>query len=386
MTKKVVIVSAHSPFDGRVFHKEAKSLSNLGYDISVVGWVFNGEGMDDTVDGIRLIFLPFAMNKDQSVFTKARFFRKKVLPEVAKAVISRKPDIIHCYDLSTLPVGIRASKKIKCKLIYDSPEDRPRLEYYQYKLWGIFTYFLERRYLKKVHGVITVSNHIAEKFRKRKIPTEVIYNTPRYDLIGELLKKDIGDIREELGLPRDKTLVGYVGSMNFRKKFDNYIKALKKMDGKVSLVLVGGDEETMKGYRELGEKLGVGKRLLTSTRVDYDKCLKYMYALDIGLQALMSDAMAEHTLPTKIFDYMALKKPYITPPLLDMAAFTRKWKCGFVLNSREPGEIARTIKEAISNPKRLAAMGEKSNQNIRKEFSWEKMEARLGKFYGNILG
>ena len=386
MSAKVVIVSAHSPFDGRVFHKEAKSLANLGYEVSVVGWVFNGDGMDDTVDGIRLVFLPFTMNKEQSVFRKARFFRKKVLPEVVKAVIARKPDIIHCYDLSTLPVGIRASRKIKFKLIYDSPEDRPRLEYYQYKLWGIFTYLLERRYLKKVDGVITVSNHIADKFRKRKIPTEVIYNTPLYDVIGELLAKDMGDIREELGLPRDKTLVGYVGSMNFRKKFDNYVKALKHLNKKVSLVLVGGDEATMKNYRKLAEELGVGKSLFTSTRVDYDKCLKYMYALDIGLQALMSDAMAEHTLPTKIFDYMALKKPYITPPLLDMAAFTRKWKCGFVLDNREPKEIARTITEAISDPKRLKTMGERGNRNIRKEFSWEKMEARLGKFYGKILG
>ena len=386
MTKNVVIVSAHSPFDGRVFHKEAKSLSNLGYNVSVVGWVFNGDGMDDTVDGIRLVFLPFTMNKNQSVFRKARFFRKKVLPEVVKAVISRKPDVIHCYDLSTLPVGIKALKKTKCKLIYDSPEDRPRLEYYQYKIWGIFTYLLERRYLKKVDGVITVSNHIGEKFRKRKIPTEVIYNTPRYDLIKELLAEDIGDVRKALGLPEDKILVGYVGSMNFRKKFDNYIKALKKLDGKVALVLVGGDEETMKGYRELGKELGVEKRLFTSTRVDYDRCLKYMYALDIGLQALMSDAMAEHTLPTKIFDYMALKKPYITAPLKDMATFTRKWKCGFVLKDRTPEEISRAITEAISDPGRLKAMGEESNRNIRKEFSWEKMEARLGKFYEKVLG
>ena len=386
MSAKVVIVSAHSPFDGRVFHKEAKSLANLGYEVSVVGWVFNGDGMDDTVDGIRLVFLPFTMNKEQSVFRKASFFRKKVLPEVVKAVIARKPDVIHCYDLSTLPVGIRALRKIKCKLIYDSPEDRPRLEYYQYKLWGIFTYLLERRYLRKVHGVITVSNHIAEKFIKRKIPTEVIYNTPRYDLIKELLTKEIGDVREELDLPKDNILVGYIGSMNFRKKFDNYVKALKHLDKNVSLVLVGGDEATMKNYRKLAKELGVGKRLFTSTRVDYDKCLKYMYALDIGLQALMSDAMAEHTLPTKIFDYMALKKPYITPPLLDMAAFTRKWKSGFVLDNREPKEIARTIAEAISDPARLKAMGEEGNRNIRKEFSWEKMEARLGRFYKRVLG
>ena len=383
--KRVVMVSGHSPYDGRIFHKEAKSLKKMGYDVTIVGWDFTGHGLAKTDDGITLNFRPFKLDKKKNVFAKARFFKKNVMPVIQREILECRPDLIHCHDLETLPVSVKAAKKERCKLIYDCHDYWPEMEYHQNRLWGMITYFLERWNSGKVDGVVTVSDHLAERFAKRKIPTVVLYNTTRYDTAQNILANDKMNIRSELGLPKDKVIVGYVGAMNYRMNFESYARALTMVDASVVMVFVGGDEGSFKPLRALAKKLGIGERLILVPRVGYEKCLKYIHSFDIGLQALLSDPMAEHTLPTKIFEYMALKIPYIAPDLRDMTEFTKKWDSGYILHDRDPGGIARLISDAISDPGRNAEIGERGHENVRKKFSWERMEKRLKRFYESMF-
>ncbi len=379
------MVSGHNPYDGRIFHKEAKSLFKLGYQVTIVGWDFKGDGLKKVDNGINLEFYPFKLDRGKNIFSKALFFRKKVMPKIRKRIVSHNPDVIHCHDLETLPVGVKAAHLLKCKLIYDCHEYWPEMEYYQNKLWGMVTWFLEYKNVRKVDGVLTVSDHLAEKFKGKKIPTEVLFNTTRYEDAKKLVNSEKKSIRRDLELPKDKIIIGYVGAMNYRMDFDSYVKALPGLETNIVMVFVGGMKTRLEKLTKLAEDLGVEKRLITHSWVDYDTCLKFIYSFDIGLQALISDPMAEHTFPTKIFEYMALKVPYVTPDLRAMADFTKKWKSGYILEERNPEEIAKTITNAVSDPKRKKKIGEKSHMHVKEKFSWEMMEKRLGKFYKRIL-
>ncbi|MDP6157050.1 MAG: glycosyltransferase family 4 protein [Candidatus Thermoplasmatota archaeon] len=383
--KRIVMVSGHNPYDGRIFHKEAKSLVGMGYRATIVGWDFKGDGLKKVDNGVKLEFHPFRLPKGKNIFSKARFFRKKVMPIIQKKILSHKPDIIHCHDLETLPVGVKAARRAKCKLIYDCHEYWPEMEWHQNKIWGVVTWFLEKINVRKVDAVITVSDHLADKFKRKKIPTEVLFNTTRYEDAKKLVNSEKKFFCPELGLPNDKIIIGYVGAMNYRMDFDSYVKALSGLDDNIIMVFVGGAEARLEKLKKLAEGLGVAKRLITHSWVDYDTCLKYIYSFDIGLQALISDSMAEHTFPTKIFEYMALKVPYVAPDLQAMADFTRKWNSGYVLDGRSPDDIIKTITDAVSDPERNKKIGMKSHKNVKEKFSWEIMEKRLGKFYERIL-
>jgi len=380
------MVSGHNPYDGRIFHKEAKSLVGLGYRVSIVGWDFKGDGTKKVENGINLEFHPFKLDKNKNIFSKALFFRNKVMPIIQKKILAHRPDLIHCHDLETLPAGVKAARRAKCKLIYDCHEYWPEMEYHQNKIWGMVTWFLEWKNVRKVDGVITVSDHLADKFKRKKIPTEVLFNTTRYKDAKKLVSSKKNYFRRELDLPDDKIIVGYVGAMNYRMDFDSYVKALRGLEDNIIMVFVGGAQARLDKLTRLAESLGVSERLITHSWVDYDTCLKYIYSFDIGLQALISDSMAEHTFPTKIFEYMALKVPYVAPDLRAMADFTRKWNSGYVLRGRSSEDIVKTITEAVSDPERNIKIGEKSHSNVKEKFSWEIMEKRLSKFYKRILG
>ena len=59
--------------------------------------------------------------KQKNVFRKLK--REHLLQKaVCKAILEQKPDIIHANDLNALIPAYMASRKLKCKLIYDSHE------------------------------------------------------------------------------------------------------------------------------------------------------------------------------------------------------------------------------------------------------------------------
>ena len=46
--------SVHSAFDGRIFHKEAKTLVQVGYDVAIIAQ----HDRQEVVEGVRIIPLP----------------------------------------------------------------------------------------------------------------------------------------------------------------------------------------------------------------------------------------------------------------------------------------------------------------------------------------
>ena len=52
--KVCVLTSVHMPFDGRIFHKEAKSLAKAGYDVTLIA----RHDKEEVVGGVRVLPLP----------------------------------------------------------------------------------------------------------------------------------------------------------------------------------------------------------------------------------------------------------------------------------------------------------------------------------------
>jgi len=64
MRKVCHITTVHPPFDTRIFHKEAKTLVNAGYAVSLVVQ----HDKNETVDGIKIIALPRPKNRFERMF------------------------------------------------------------------------------------------------------------------------------------------------------------------------------------------------------------------------------------------------------------------------------------------------------------------------------
>jgi glycosyltransferase involved in cell wall biosynthesis len=107
------------------------------------------------------------------------------------AVSDFKPDIVHCHDLSALPVGVAIKKEQDCLLVYDSHEINEAVAGTR-GLRRLRLEFLQRRCSRFVDAFITINESIAKYLGEKypKLPKAVILmnatlpddgNQPEYD-------------------------------------------------------------------------------------------------------------------------------------------------------------------------------------------------------------
>ena len=102
---------------------------------------------------------------------------------LATAVTEERPDVIVAHDFEVLSAAVRAKRRTRAPVIYDSHEDWPALIAENDPREARLAALQERRLCGRVDQVVTVSDPIAAKFRKWGRPTSVLYSArPRGEI------------------------------------------------------------------------------------------------------------------------------------------------------------------------------------------------------------
>lgn len=111
------------------------------------------------------------LERDVQYAGKQKSILKKLLREkyrndsVVEAIVAQKPDVIHANDLDALIPSYLASRKLGCRLIYDSHEICCENRMYnKFWLYNQFMKRVERHIVKRVDRMICVSHAAAEYF------------------------------------------------------------------------------------------------------------------------------------------------------------------------------------------------------------------------------
>ena len=112
MSAKVcILTTVHPPFDTRIFHKQAKTLVQAGYDVTLIAQ----HGRDEVVDRVRIIALPKSRNRFTRIFGLTwRVFR---------LALRQQADVYHFHDPELLPAGLLLKLFTGKRVIYDVHED-----------------------------------------------------------------------------------------------------------------------------------------------------------------------------------------------------------------------------------------------------------------------
>ncbi|HKZ47795.1 MAG TPA: glycosyltransferase, partial [Thermoplasmata archaeon] len=194
---RIVMVSAHYELlDGRIFHHEARAAVAAGHEVVLVHWDRKGGGdrEEKTVDGVRTISLPIPIRGN--LLSKAVRFRG-IRKTLAEEVVRQRPDLVHCHDLETLPIGVDVKRELGVPLLYDAHEDYPAMVAMTNRVAARAFARLESRLLARVDRVVTVNEILREKYAKRQ-PTTVVANFPQRSL------------SETRPTPRDRALAGKI--------------------------------------------------------------------------------------------------------------------------------------------------------------------------------
>jgi glycosyltransferase involved in cell wall biosynthesis len=205
--------------------------------------------------------------------------------------------------------------------------------------------YLVRHTVRWVHKVVLCSEHIRDfaEAEEGVLPdqVEVIPNgidPKQFDILV-----DSGDIRGELGIPKDALLLGSIGRLEYQKGYDILLNALAILNREdIHLALIGtGSKEKVLRYQ--AQRLGLSLRThFLGYREDVIPLLK---SFDLYVQPSRFEGM-----PNALMEAMAAGCPVIATAIDGIPELIYDEIHGWLISKAEPRELTHVLSKVLNNP------------------------------------
>lgn len=284
-------------------------------------------------------------------------------------LILAEADIIYTRDKFSLPFGL-----FKKNLVLEA-HSFPR------------NYFLYSPFFKKLKGMVVITKKLKELFTEQGIMAEKILVAPDgVDLEEFDIEDNQKKYREELGLSREKKIVGYVGRLETMKKekgIDVLIEAfkiLKESFDEILLCCVGGPKERAKDYQNLAKSIGLAEKdIIFIDQVKQKLIPKYLKSFDVLVIPFpWVKHYAHYASPLKLFEYMASRRPIVATNLPSIREILND-NNAILVKPADPKTLAEGIKKALLDSKRAGELSDRAFEDVQ-EYTWEKRVKNILEF------
>ncbi len=370
--KVCVLTSVHIPFDGRIFHKEAKSLAKAGYDVVLIARHDRAE----VVDGVRIVPLPEPKNRLQRM--------TKLLWRLFRLAVREDADVYHFHDPELMTVGLLLKLRGK-KVIWDVHEHYPNsiLDKFWISEWlrrfvsKSFDLF-ERAVVRFFDYVIYTTPFVGARYEKLKVRTGRIENYPLIKL-SKTFEKD----------PQKKII--YLGGMSRTRGLVEVIEALglvvKEYPG-WELCLVGSCRPATfeDELKTLAAERRIARHVTFIPWVPYEEKERLSSQAAMGVITYLPYSNNTSCLPNKLFDYMLVGLPVIASNFPLYREVVEPNRCGLIVDPTKPQAIAKAMEYLIEHPQEARRMGENGRRAVLEQYNWEKESEKLLRIYDAVLG
>lgn len=419
--KACMLCSDHPALDARVFYKEARSLQQAGYEVTLLA-PLNDEGFlfdmghkniasgEITLYDIRII----GFSREKRGIFKNRIILKlsrlasltglrvgtelfAELRELIDKGTNLRADVYHCHEIFSLYAGVQIKRRLekegrKPKLIYDvheytpaiSPNARGINKLYDRLSKKVVVHF-EKEALKYVDYTITVSETMRDYLltQNRFTPTEVIYNCSAFSISQE---------RERGKEHNDKVVICYEGSLSFSRGLKPMIEVMKVLkedyDNRIELLIIGTvyDEERRYLDRKL-EKYNLYDAIRCTGWLPYEKVGEAISQADIGITFFepTENIMLGGGLSNKLFNYMRCGLAVVSVDLPESSRIIRQTQCGLIVREPSVEGLSGALSALIDNEAKRRQLGENARKAAHNQYGWEQMEKRLLRVYQELL-
>lgn len=357
--------AGHRAFDSRIFQKEARSLVQAGFDVTLVV----PHDKDEQREGVQILSVP----------RHAKGWGKLVLSPwlvYKRALKCPRDAVFHLHDSELLWVGILLRLRGR-HLLYDAHEDTPRQITYQHwipkllrKPYAWFYYLLEKLCGRWFDAIIVAEPVTGAYFPKSK--TTLIRNFPMLSEFPEPLRPYASRSRKAI----------YVGLLSHPRGTLEMAEAAR--------IAKAGDDFTMIfagdfSPASLHNKV-VGKYPVEYIPwMDFRKIVELMMDSRVGMIVPHPIERYNTNYPIKLFEYMAAGLPVIASKHGESAKFLHEAGGGIVVDPLKPTEIAGAIRWILDHPVEAGEMGQRGRQLISEKYNWEQESKALVGLYQELF-
>jgi len=174
-------------------------------------------------------------------------------------------------------------------------------------------------------------------------------------------------------------IIIYVGTLGKARCLDVLIQAFSKVRETredVKLLIVGGGNNEMK-LKKLAEELRIREDVTFTGQIPQSEIPDIIAAADIGISSVPPLSFYILSSPIKMFEYMAMAKPVIANKEIPEHRDVLEQSGGGILVQFTPEAIADAIIGLLDNPDEAAEMGQKGQDWVMKNRSYELMARQV---------
>lgn len=348
---------------------------------------FNGEEYFSSVK-IFTVEQLHSSNKIKLAFNIMKYYlrRYKLLNKLIKTdkfdIIQVRNDIFDAF----IAIILKRRYGIKFVFQYSFPKGAHRyLEKKCISPYATFEEFAIKSILKRADLILPISKWMKKDLILQGIPESKLYPLPMAVNIDLFSSKSCTDVRDKYEFGNNIVFV-YVGSLAKIRGLDIVIEAFSRTINtqKNMRLLIVGEGNDQDNLERIVINLGINDKVIFTGKVPYYDVPKYISAADIGLSLIPPLPIYLLSSPTKIFEYMALKKSILAnQEIYEQKEVIEKSNSGklvkFNISSIEKGLIE------MAKDKNIFKKGENGFRWVKNNRTYEKLAQDLEKVYLKIL-
>ncbi len=322
-------------------------------------------GMEETVDGVRILRVP----------TRLSVASTPLCPAMVGAIKRSGAEIVHIHLPNPTAVLAYLASRHRGRLVVTYHSDTVK----QKVLGPMFAPFLHRA-LRRASAIIATSpdyrrtSPVLARYLDR---CHVIPYGIALEEFGSADPAAVAAIRRKYG----ERLVLSVGRLVYYKGFEFLIRAMRDVRGR--LIIIGGGPLHQKLGALIAE-LGLGEKVVLAGEIQNAQVTPYYHAAD--LFALASVARSEAFGIVQI-EAMAAGLPVVNTNLDSGVPFVSLHEqTGLTVPPRDSDQLARAINRLLDNPDLRMRLGQAARVRAGQEFHLDVMTARTLSLYDQITG
>ncbi len=359
------ITTVHPVDDHRILHKECASLSEAGYDVTLIA----PHDRDGVLRGVRV----------RALRAPARNRLERMLrrPEAAyRAALDVDAELYHFHDPDFLPYGVRLARAGR-RVVYDAHEDVA--VQVRHKDWipsrarthvAQAAAALEAACVGRIDAVVSPSASALHRLRTRQPRTVLVANYPRLEATPAPAPWD-----------RRRRAACYVGGITRVRGAHELVDAMSHVQAE--LILAGAMwPPALRG--ELERSAG-WPRVRYLGRVDHERVTDVLAQSKVGVIPLHPHPAYRDALPVKLFEYLAAGLPVISIDVPRWREVLDAHDCGVCVPFGSPPALGAAIGALLDDDERARAMGARGRRVVEAHYSWRSQADALLALYAELL-
>ena len=381
--KVLFVWDSDYPWDIRV-EKICNTLTENGWEVHLVCRNKLRRPLNETYEGIsihRLSFLPEKYGSWNDVFGFPAFFSPIWLRKIRDVAKRYCVDLIIVRDLPMALAAIMVGKIEKTPVIFDMAECYPEMirliwKYEPFRIQNLvvrnpfFVDILEKLVLSLVDHIFVMVEESKDRLLAKKIPDQkisIVSNTPVWERFEHGNPSFPGRMKEH----QRKMILLYVGFLNFSRGLDTVLDSLaeyRRIDTEFFLVLLGnGTAEQFLKMKT--QELFLNEWVTFEGWVDNRKIPEYIASSDVCLVPHHKCGHWNHTIPNKLFDYMAAGKPVLVSDVIPMKRIVESERCGVVYRDGNIKSFIEGLK-TLQNSQLSKELGINGSLAVQEKYNW----------------